>query len=98
MTDKPEWDGIERRHQPDTACVQFAETAAENAARRVLAELGLDAEAASDIKEMRKWLDGFRGAKKAAGKQTVVILTTAFWICLVAGVVVWAKTKFHMGG
>jgi len=66
--------------------------AAEQGARRALADVGLDGpEAAIDIHDLRTLLESLRMARRTAWQTTVRLLTTGLLLALIAGVTVRLK-------
>ena len=66
--------------------------AAEEGAKRALADVGLDGrDAAFDIRDLRALLDGIRAMRRTAVQTLVRTLTTAVLLALLAGVVLKLK-------
>ncbi len=66
--------------------------AAEQGARRALADVGLDGpEAAIDIHDLRTLLESLRMARRTAWQTVVRVLTTGLLLALIAGVAVRLK-------
>jgi len=71
---------------------QLLELAAERGAKRALADVGLvDADAASDIRDLRSLLGAVRMAKRTAWQTVVRLLTTGLILALIAGVAIKLK-------
>lgn len=69
--------------------------AAEEGAKRALADVGLDGrDAASDIRDLRSLLDSIRLARRTALQTFATMFTTALILALIAGVAV----KFKLFG
>ncbi len=67
--------------------------AAEQGARRALADVGLDGpEAAIDIHDLRTLLESLRMARRTAWQTVVRVLTTGLLLALIAGIAM--KLKF----
>ena len=91
----PRSDGFVR--MPDAEFEAILTRAAEEGAKRALADVGLDGpEAAHDIRELRGLLDAFNEAKKTAGLTIVKMLVTGLVMALLAGAFV--KLKLFGGG
>jgi ABC-type hemin transport system ATPase subunit len=66
--------------------------AAEQGARRALADVGLDGpEAAIDIHDLRTLLDSLRMARRTAWQTIVRLITTGLLLALIAGIAVKLK-------
>jgi len=66
--------------------------AAEQGARRALADVGLDGpEAAIDIHDLRTLLESLRMARRTVWQTVVRVLTTGLLLALIAGVAVKLK-------
>lgn len=71
--------------------------AAEEGARQVLKELGLDDKhARDDLHDLREWFQSFRAIKKTVATTTAKVITVAFWTIVVAGVVYWLKGQIKV--
>jgi len=66
--------------------------AAEQGARRALADVGLDGpDAASDIHDLRTLLESLRMARRTVWQTIVRVLTTGLLLALIAGIAVKLK-------
>ena len=66
--------------------------AAEQGARKALADVGLDGpEAAIDIRDLRTLLDSLRMARRTAWQTVVRLMTTGLLLALIAGIAVKLK-------
>jgi len=77
---------------PEEEFEQLLELAAERGAKRALADVGLvDADAASDIRDLRSLLGAVRMAKRTAWQTVVRLLTTGLILALIAGIAIKLK-------
>ena len=86
---KPE-EGLKR--MPGEGFEAMLARAAEQGARRALADVGLDGpEAATDIHDLRTLLDSLRMARRTAWQTIVRLITTGLLLALIAGIAVKLK-------
>lgn len=77
---------------PQAEFEAMMERAAEEGARRALADVGLDGpEAALDIHDLRTLLDSLRVARRTAWQTVIRLLTTGLLLALIAGIAVKLK-------
>ena len=77
---------------PDAEFEELLARAAEEGARRALADAGLDGkEAALDIRDLRSLLDCIRFVRRTAVQTTVHLLTTGILLALLAGIALKLK-------
>ncbi|EEW24059.1 DUF6127 family protein [Rhodobacter ferrooxidans] len=82
---------------PDAEFEAILIRAAEEGARRALADVGLDgAEAALDIRDLRSLLEVLRFARRTAVQTAVRMFTTSIMLALLAGIAI--KLKVFSGG
>ena len=82
---------------PDHEFEAILARAAEEGARRALADVGLDGpEAALDIRDLRSLLDCIRFVRRTAVKTVVHLITTGLMLALLAGIAL--KLKIFGGG
>ncbi len=82
---------------PDHEFEAILARAAEEGARRALADAGLDGpEAALDIRDLRSLLDSIRFVRRTAVKTVVHLITTGLILALLAGIAL--KLKIFGGG
>ena len=78
---------------PEDEFEEILARAAEQGARRALADVGLDGpEAAIDIRDLRTLLASLRMARRTAWQTVIRLLTTGLLLALIAGIAV--KLKF----
>lgn len=83
---------------PDAEFEQLLARAAQEGARRALADVGLDgSEAALDIRDLRSLLSSIRFVRRTAVQTTVHIITTGVILALLAGIALKLKV-FGPGG
>ena len=83
---------------PDAEFEELLARAAEEGAKRALADVGLDGtEAALDIRDLRSLLASIRFVRRTAVQTTVHIITTGVILALLAGVALKLKV-FGSGG
>ena len=77
---------------PEEEFEEYLELAAERGAKRALADVGLvDADAASDIRDLRSLLGAVRMARRTAWQTVVRLVTTGLILALIAGVAIKLK-------
>ena len=77
---------------PDAEFEDLLARAAEEGAKRALADVGLDGdEAALDIRDLRSLLDCIRFVRRTAVQTTVHIITTSVILALLAGIALKLK-------
>jgi len=77
---------------PDAEFEELLARAAEEGARRALADVGLDGqEAALDIRDLRSLLASIRFVRRTAVQTTVHIITTGVILALLAGIALKLK-------
>ncbi len=77
---------------PDAEFEELLARAAEEGARRALADVGLDGkEAALDIRDLRTLLASIRFVRRTAVQTTVHLLTTGIILALLAGIALKLK-------
>jgi len=82
---------------PDAEFEALLARAAQQGARRALADVGLDGkDAALDIRDLRSLLDCIRFVRRTAVQTSVHIITTGVILALLAGIAV--KLKVFGGG
>lgn len=82
---------------PDAEFEALLARAAEEGARRALADVGLDGrEAALDIRDLRALLDAVRFVRRTAVQSAVHLITTGLILALLAGIAL--KLKIFGGG
>lgn len=82
---------------PDAEFEDLLARAAEEGAKRALANVGLDGkEAALDIRDLRSLLEGIRFVRRTAVQSAVHLITTAIIFALLAGIAL--KVKIFGGG
>ena len=82
---------------PDAEFEELLARAAEEGARRALADVGLDGtEAALDIRDLRSLLASIRFVRRTAVQTTVRLITTGIILALLAGIAI--KLKIFGGG
>ena len=82
---------------PDAEFEALLARAAEEGARRALADVGLDGrEAALDIRDLRALLDAVRFVRRTAVQSAVHLITTGMILALLAGIAL--KLKIFGGG
>lgn len=82
---------------PDTEFEALLARAAEEGARRALADVGLDCEeAAMDVRDLRALLDCIRFVRRTAMQTAVQMITTGVILALLAGIAI--KLKIFGGG
>ena len=83
---------------PDAEFEAILTRAAEEGAKRALADVGLDGdEAALDIRDLRSLVDGLRLVHRTAMQTAVRMLTTAVMLALLAGIAIKLRI-FGSGG
>ena len=83
---------------PDSEFEELLARAAEEGAKRALADVGLDgSEAALDIRDLRSLLASIRFVRRTAVQTTVHIITTGVILALLAGIALKLKV-FGPGG
>lgn len=83
---------------PDAEFEELLARAAEEGAKRALADVGLDGtEAALDIRDLRSLLASIRFVRRTAVQTTVHIITTGIILALLAGIALKLKI-FGPGG
>jgi hypothetical protein len=83
---------------PDAEFEELLARAAEEGAKRALADVGLDGtEAALDIRDLRSLLASIRFIRRTAVQTTVHIITTGVILALLAGIALKLKV-FGPGG
>jgi len=83
---------------PDAEFEELLARAAEEGARRALADAGLDGtEAAMDVRDLRGLLASIRFVRRTAVQTTVHIITTGVILALLAGIALKLKV-FGPGG
>jgi hypothetical protein len=96
MTPRRSGDGHVR--MPDAEFEALMARAAEEGAKRALADAGLDGkEAAIDVRDLRALLDGLRFIRRTAVQTTVRLITTALLLALLTGIALKLKV-FGEGG
>jgi hypothetical protein len=82
---------------PDAEFEELLARAAQQGARRALADVGLDGEeAALDIRDLRSLLEGLRLVRRTAMQTAVRMITTGVLLALLAGIAI--KLKIFGGG
>ncbi|MFN7177502.1 MAG: DUF6127 family protein [Thermaurantiacus sp.] len=77
---------------PDAEFEELLARAAEEGAKRALADVGLDgSEAALDIRDLRSLLASIRFVRRTAVQTTVHIITTGVILALLAGIALKLK-------
>ena len=77
---------------PDAEFEELLARAAQEGAKRALADVGLDGkEAALDIRDLRALLDAIRFVRRTAVQSAVQLLTTGIILALLAGVALKMK-------
>jgi hypothetical protein len=77
---------------PDAEFEEFLARAAEEGAKRALADAGLDGkEAALDIRDLRALLDCIRFVRRTAVQTAVHLITTGIILALLAGIALKLK-------
>jgi hypothetical protein len=77
---------------PDAEFEELLARAAEEGAKRALADVGLDGkEAALDIRDLRSLLDCIRFVRRTAMQTTVHLITTGVILALLAGIALKLK-------
>ena len=77
---------------PDAEFEELLARAAEEGAKRALADVGLDGrEAALDMRDLRALLEGIRFMRRTAVQTTVHLLTTGILLALLAGIALKLK-------
>jgi len=83
---------------PDAEFEELLARAAEEGAKRALADVGLDgSEAALDIRDLRSLLASIRFVRRTAVQTTVHIITTGVILAMLAGIALKLKV-FGQGG
>ncbi len=83
---------------PDAEFEELLSRAAEEGAKRALADVGLDGnEAALDIRDLRSLLASIRFVRRTAVQTTVHLITTGLILALLAGITLKLKV-FGPGG
>jgi hypothetical protein len=83
---------------PDAEFAELLARAAEEGAKRALADVGLDGtEAALDIRDLRSLLASIRFVRRTAVQTTVHIMTTGVILALLAGIALKLRV-FGPGG
>ena len=83
---------------PDAEFEELLARAAEEGAKRALADVGLDGtEAAIDVRDLRSLLSSIRFIRRTAVQTTVHIITTGVILALLAGIALKLKV-FGPGG
>ena len=83
---------------PDAEFEELMARAAEEGAKRALADVGLDGqEAAFDIRDLRALLASIRFVRRTAVQTTVRLITTGIILALLAGIALQLKV-FGPGG
>jgi len=83
---------------PDAEFEELLARAAEEGAKRALADVGLDGtEAAIDVRDLRSLLASIRFIRRTAVQTTVHIITTGVILALLAGIALKLKV-FGPGG
>jgi hypothetical protein len=83
---------------PDAEFEELLARAAEEGAKRALADVGLDgSEAALDIRDLRSLLASIRFVRRTAVQTTVHIITTGVILALLAGIALKLRV-FGQGG
>jgi len=82
---------------PDAEFEALLARAAQQGARRALADVGLDGEEAKlDIRDLRSLLEGIRLVRRTAMQTAVRMITTGVMLALLAGIAI--KLKIFGGG
>jgi hypothetical protein len=77
---------------PDAEFEELLARAAEEGAKRALADAGLDGkEAALDIRDLRALLDAIRFVRRTAVQSAVHLITTGVILALLAGIAIKLK-------
>jgi hypothetical protein len=77
---------------PDAEFEELLARAAQEGAKRALADVGLDGkEAALDIRDLRALLDAIRFVRRTAVQSAVQLLTTGIILALIAGIALKMK-------
>ena len=93
----PHRSGQDHVRMPDAEFEDLLARAAEEGAKRALANVGLDGkEAALDIRDLRSLLEGIRFVRRTAVQSAVHLITTAIIFALLAGIAL--KVKIFGGG
>lgn len=90
----PRFEGFVR--MPDAEFEAILTRAAEEGAKRALADVGLDGEAALDIRDLRSLVDCIRLVRRTAMQTAVRMITTGVMLALLAGIAI--KLKIFGGG
>jgi hypothetical protein len=88
----PHHSGQGHARMPDAEFEELLARAAEEGAKRALADVGLDGkEAALDIRDLRALLDCIRFVRRTAVQTTVHLITTGVILALLAGIALKLK-------
>jgi hypothetical protein len=94
----PHRSGQNHVRMPDIEFEELLARAAEEGAKRALADVGLDGkEAAMDVRDLRALLDAIRFVRRTAVQSAVQLITTGLILALLAGIAVKMKV-FGSGG
>lgn len=88
----PHRSGQNHVRMPDIEFEELLARAAEEGAKRALADVGLDGkEAALDIRDLRALLDAIRFVRRTAVQSAVQLITTGLILALLAGIALKMK-------
>ena len=94
----PRRSGEGHLRMPDAEFEELLARAAEEGARRALADVGLDGrEAAMDVRDLRALLDCIRFVRRTAVQTAIHLVTTGLILALLAGIAIKLKV-FGQGG
>jgi hypothetical protein len=94
----PRRSGDGHLRMPDAEFEELLARAAEEGAKRALADVGLDGqEAAMDVRDLRALLASIRFVRRTAVQTTVHLITTGLILALLAGITLKLKV-FGTGG
>ena len=94
----PRRSGDGHLRMPDAEFEELLARAAEEGAKRALADVGLDGqEAAMDVRDLRALLASIRFVRRTAVQTTVHLITTGLILALLAGIMLKLKV-FGPGG
>jgi hypothetical protein len=94
----PRRSGDGHLRMPDAEFEELLARAAEEGAKRALADVGLDGqEAAMDVRDLRALLASIRFVRRTAVQTTVHLITTGLILALLAGITLKLKV-FGSGG
>jgi len=94
----PRRSGDGHLRMPDAEFEELLARAAEEGAKRALADVGLDGqEAAMDVRDLRALLASIRFVRRTAVQTTVHLITTGLILALLAGITLKLKV-FGPGG